>query len=220
MTLNTAMRFVFTAIGVAVAGAVVWRWQTNGWGSLIWLASLLLMAAIRAPFAKQTRENTITEKHQIVVERVLLAIMAIGTSVLPAVHLVTGALGFANYSLPHWATGVGAAILAPAYWLFWRSHVDLGHNWSVTVELREGHDLVTSGIYKRIRHPMYAAIWLIVITQPLLIHNWIAGPAAIIAFGLMYFIRVPYEEAMMRKQFGHAYEAYCERSAPLWSKRL
>ena len=54
--------------------------------------------------------------------------------------------------------------------------------------------------------------------QPLLDHNWIAGFSAPIAFGIMYVIRVPYEEAMMRQKFGSAYDEYCERSGRLVPK--
>jgi protein-S-isoprenylcysteine O-methyltransferase Ste14 len=39
-----------------------------------------------------------------------------------------------------------------AVWLFWRSHADLGRNWSPSLELREGHELVTEGVYRYVRH--------------------------------------------------------------------
>ena len=216
--MKIAIRIAFGLVGLAVLAAIVWRWQVNGWGALAWLAGVILMNVIRAPFARHAQENTIVEARRTRLERGLLAGMALGAGLVPFLHLATGVLGFADYSLPHWATGVGAAVFAAALWLFWRSHADLGRNWSVTLELREDHGLVTSGVYKRIRHPMYAAIWLIVLAQPLLIHNWIAGPAGILAFGLMYVIRTPREEAMMRERFGTAYEDYCQVSGRLWPR--
>ncbi|NJK48036.1 histidine phosphatase family protein [Candidatus Gracilibacteria bacterium] len=48
---------------------------------------------------------------------------------------------------------MGVAIFAIAVWLFWRSHRDLGNNWSPTLEVRKGHTLITQGIYQYIRHP-------------------------------------------------------------------
>jgi protein-S-isoprenylcysteine O-methyltransferase Ste14 len=45
-------------------------------------------------------------------------------------------------------------------WLFYRSHADLGTNWSITLEIREQHRLITQGVYRRIRHPMYSALGL------------------------------------------------------------
>jgi protein-S-isoprenylcysteine O-methyltransferase Ste14 len=62
---------------------------------------------------------------------------------------------------------------------------------------------------------MYAAIWLAVLTQPLLIHNWIAGALVVPAFAVMWFLRVPREEALMRQTFGKAYDDYCVRTGRL-----
>jgi protein-S-isoprenylcysteine O-methyltransferase Ste14 len=48
-----------------------------------------------------------------------------------------------------------------------------------TLEVREQHALVTTGVYSRVRHPMYSA-WAL--AQALLLPNWIAGPAGLIGF--------------------------------------
>ena len=213
--MKTAIRLVLAVVGLGLLGAVIWRWPVNGWGSLVWAASMAVLTVIRAPYAKRAATNRIADKRAVSTERLLLALVAVGGTFLPLVHLATGLLGFADYDLPEWAVFLGAAILLPAYWLFWRSHADLGRNWSVTTELRERHELVTSGVYRRIRHPMYAAIWLIFLVQPLLVHNWIAGLSGPLAFAAMYFIRVPYEEAMMRERFGEAYDAYSRRAGRL-----
>lgn len=63
---------------------------------------------------------------------------------------------------------------------------------------------MTNGVHARVRHPMYAAIWISALAQPLLIRNWIAGLLVVPAFAAMWFIRVPNEEAMMRMRFGVA----------------
>ena len=72
--------------------------------------------------------------------------------------------------------------LAPALLLFWRSHANLGRNWSPSLQLREGHALVTRNtyrhIYRHIRHPIYESQWLWNIAQALLLRNWITGPDA------------------------------------------
>ena len=216
--MKTGLWLVLTAVALGLAAAAIWRWQVNGWGSLVWIASMLLLTVIRLPYAKRTQANTITDKRAASIERLLLALVAIGGTFLPLVHLGTGLFSFADYRLPDWAVIVGASVLVPAYWLFWRSHADLGRNWSATTELRQEHDLVTSGVYKRIRHPMYAAIWLIFLVQPLLVQIWLAGLAGPLAFAIMCFIRVPYEEAMMRDGFGEAYDAYCARAGRLFPR--
>lgn len=121
-------------------------------------------------------------------------------------------MNFANYELPFWAGWTGAACFALGLWLLWRAHADLGQNWSRSLEIRQGHQLVTSGIYRHIRHPMYAFGWLFGIAQALLLWNWIAGLSGLVSFALLYFLRVSREEQMMLDQFGDEYQAYMKRT--------
>jgi protein-S-isoprenylcysteine O-methyltransferase Ste14 len=108
--------------------------------------------------------------------------------------------------------GVGAILMTLAIWLFWRSHADLGRNWSPSLQLREGHELVTEGVYRHIRHPMYASEWLWSIAQALMLQNWVAGWAGLALFTPLYVLRVPREEQMMLDQFGEEYRAYMNRT--------
>jgi protein-S-isoprenylcysteine O-methyltransferase Ste14 len=47
----------------------------------------------------------------------------------------------------------------------------------------------------------------------LLLPNWVAGPAGLIGFGVLFFGRVAREEAMMVSTFGDEYRAYMRRTA-------
>ena len=136
---------------------------------------------------------------------------------IPALYVLTPWLDKANYRLPTRAQGraggVGTVILAVAVWLFWRSHTDLGRNWSPSLQLREGHMLVTEGVYRYIRHPMYASMWLWGIAQALLLQNWVAGWASLVLFLPLYVLRVPREERMLLEYFGDAYRTYMNRTA-------
>jgi protein-S-isoprenylcysteine O-methyltransferase Ste14 len=113
---------------------------------------------------------------------------------------------------------VGIIILAMAVWLFWRSHADLGRNWSPSLELREGHELVTEGVYRLVRHPMYASMWLWGVAQALLLQNWIAGWVSLVMFMPLYLLRVPREERMMLDEFGEEYRAYMDRTGRVISR--
>ncbi len=146
----------------------------------------------------------------------LLGLMFVGMFFIPAVYALTSWFDGADYRLPPEARGpaggVGAAILALAVWLFWRSHVNLQRNWSPSLQLRKGHELVTGGVYRSVRHPMYASMWLWGVAQALLLQNWIAGWASLVMFLPLYLLRVPREERMMLDEFGEGYRAYINRT--------
>ena len=148
-------------------------------------------------------------------ERLLAGAVGIGMFVIPLVTLTTPILDFAAYRAqpPQYLLG-GVSAIAGLF-VFYRSHADLGSFWSAHLELREGHALVTQGIYGRMRHPMYTAIFLITLAQALLLTNWLAGPAGFAFFGLLYVFRVGPEEQMMADQFGTEWEAYASRTPRL-----
>jgi protein-S-isoprenylcysteine O-methyltransferase Ste14 len=103
---------------------------------------------------------------------------------------------------------LGSLAMVASLWVFYRSHKDLGKNWSASLEVREDHVLVTNGVYQSIRHPMYTSIFLLAIAQMFLVPNWIAGPALFTAFSIMFFSRLHTEEKMMLDRFGLQYENY------------
>jgi protein-S-isoprenylcysteine O-methyltransferase Ste14 len=127
-------------------------------------------------------------------------------------------LAFADYRIPLWVGLCGCALILLGNWLFWRSHRDLGTNWSPTMEIREAHQLVTTGIYRRIRHPMYAALFLLFTGQAMVLPNWLAGFCALVPFTVLYLVRVRSEERMMSEVFGAAYAEYAARTGRLFPR--
>ncbi len=146
-----------------------------------------------------------------------LLVVQIATAqiLLPCVLIYTPLLNWANYDLPQVFAVVGGLVMAGGLWLFWRSHADLGKNWSVTLELDENHRLVTHGVYKYLRHPMYASFFLLAIGQALLLNNWVAGWAALVATTVLYWVRLPHEESMMVEFFGDDYVNYRKQTSSL-----
>ncbi|MGE5249876.1 MAG: protein-S-isoprenylcysteine O-methyltransferase [Bacteroidota bacterium] len=135
-----------------------------------------------------------------------------GTQILPLFCIFSTWLDFAAYRLPAAAGWFGALLLAGCVAVLWRAHAELGFNWSSSIELQQEHTLVTRGVYSRLRHPIYAALWLWCIAQPLLIQNWIGGFAGLVTFVPLYFTRVPSEERMMLDRFGDEYRDYMNRT--------
>lgn len=195
-----------------IVGWACTRWPINGWQSLVWLAALVATAFIRAPHEPAYKANTIVKSGKSGLDNMLMIGMVLCAMALPMLTLITDWLSFADYEMAPALCYLGAALLIPGVWLFWRSHADLGRNWSPTVEVHNEQTLVTSGVYAKIRHPMYAAFWLMAIAQPFLVHNWIGGSLLIPIFAWLYFNRIPKEEAFMREKFPTQYEQYCAKT--------
>jgi protein-S-isoprenylcysteine O-methyltransferase Ste14 len=211
---STVMFYVSIA-ALATAGAVTWKVRATLPGEWIWIAGFALQALIRMPHHIRNASVKIEKRHAGLGERFMLFLMFATMMILPLVHIGTPLLTAYDYALPDWSLYAGGTLSVMYIYYFWRSHADLGTQWSATLEVREQHRLVTRGVYARMRHPMYLAIWLAALAQPFLIQNWIAGPTIIAAFALMYFVRVPYEEAMMRETFGQEWDDYAAKTPRL-----
>jgi len=180
---------------------------------VIWALGVVGWFIIRYPHDRRSRRTPKRRRSDRGREIVLMAISATGLIVLPLIYVVSEQPRFANYPFHPWQAWLGAAVFAAALWLFRRTHRDLGRNWSVTLEVRERHNLVTSGVYSRVRHPMYSAFWLWALAQALLLPNWIAGPAGLVGFGTLFVLRVGREEELMIETFGDDYRRYMARTA-------
>ena len=145
---------------------------------------------------------------------VLLSLTSLGFF-LPLVWIATPVLAFADYALRPVPFVAGTFCLALGLWLVYRSHADLGANWSITLEVRDKHQLVTQGTYRHVRHPMYLALLLYSSGQALVLPNWVAGPSYLVALALLFALRVGPEERMMLEEFGKDYEAYMARTRRL-----
>ena len=178
----------------------------------IWLTGFVTGSVIRAIHRRKIRPSKITANHKTRLDVLLLVLAGIGMIVIPLFYLLTPWWEFADYYLPEWAGWIGTAIFVIALWLLWIAHSNLGHNWSAKLEIKESHSLITKGVYRYIRHPMYAAHWLWGVAQILLLTNWIAGFAFLVFFIPLYFLRVPREEQMMLEHFGEEYRSYMNRT--------
>lgn len=176
---------------------------------IIYWLGIVAQIVIRAPYQKWRKSEAKTEKRSFnKVEALILVLLLLGSFIFPLVYSLTNWLDFANYTLPEWAGWFGVLVLVAALYVFARAHADLRKNWSPTLEIYKGHDLITSGIYGVIRHPMYASQWLFSIAQALLLHNWAAGFAGLGLFVPFYVLRVSAEEKLMTETFGDKYRMY------------
>jgi protein-S-isoprenylcysteine O-methyltransferase Ste14 len=186
--------------------------------NLVFLTGVIVYVSIRGVFGGRTKLNQKVLTRVDRRDRTLVAVVFVGNIILPALYLFTPWLAFADYHLPAFIPWCGAVTMVIALWLFWRAHLDLGLNWSITLEMRKGHELIMHGVYRHIRHPMYAAIFLFAVAQALLLQNWLAGWAGFVTVALLYFVRTPREEKMMCEFFGQSYRDYMQRTGRLFPR--
>lgn len=179
---------------------------------LIWVLGCLALYVIRYPHQRRAKKTPITESRVHLREKILMAIGYGGMFVIPLIYVLTGQPRFANYTFHPVQAWLGTLVLIAAMAVLYRAHRDLGRVWSITLEIRDQHALVSRGIYQTLRHPMYSALWLWVISQALLLPNWIAGLSGLVGFGTLFFGRIGQEERMMMETFGEEYRAYMART--------
>lgn len=189
----------------------------------LFIAGLLAQEIIRFPHRRRNRREQkagrfVDDRSQRL-ELVMSMVAWTGMEIIPLFYAFTRWLEWADYPLPAWLGWVGFTLLALATWLLWRAHADLGRNWSPTLQVSREQQVVTSGVYSYLRHPIYASLLLTGVAQALMLPNWVAGWSGLAAFLLVYLVRVPREEAMMVQHFGEEYTAYRARVGGLLPRR-
>src|SRR5205085_10038330 len=114
--------------------------------NIFFLFAFIVYVAIRGVWKERVKSNEMLLRRVDTLEKALMLLVIPGGLLLPLVYLFAPWLGFADYHLPKLAPWCGAVLILAALWLFWRSHSDLGHNWSQSLELRKGHQLITQGV--------------------------------------------------------------------------
>jgi protein-S-isoprenylcysteine O-methyltransferase Ste14 len=133
--------------------------------------------------------------------------LALAAWMLAAPRLPGGVLGgrFLPATLSVYLVGVLvlAAGLAFTVW----ARVILGRNWSGTVTLKEGHELIRSGPYRFVRHPIYTGLLVAFAGSAIARGEWRGLVALAIAFAALWR-KLKLEERWLGETFGDAYERY------------
>lgn len=116
------------------------------------------------------------------------------------------------------ATSVGGFIvgaflvvigLAFAVW----ARVHLGKNWGMPMSLKENPELVTSGPYRLVRHPIYSGVLLAMLGSAIV--GGVFWLLVVVLFGIYFIYSGRQEEKIMTKEFPDQYPEYMKRSKML-----
>ncbi|MGO6724217.1 protein-S-isoprenylcysteine O-methyltransferase [Rhizobium ruizarguesonis] len=181
-------------------------------GEVIWVLGIVAWCIIRYPFERRAKRVPVVSNRRTGSEAVGLAAALAGLAIVPGFYVATGIPEAADYTAHLWAVVIGTILFCAAMWVFRRTHKQLGRNWSITLEIRQQHELICAGPYALVRHPMYTSFLLMGLSQALLLPNWVAGMAGLIGFAVLFFLRVDKEERMMLEVFGPQYQAYMAKT--------
>ncbi|MGN6277394.1 MAG: methyltransferase family protein [Sphingomonas sp.] len=140
-------------------------------------------------------------------------------------------LGIAIQALAFFATSIGTAgamidplsplalieaavialLMAAAVWLFVWARRTMGRNWSIVARTRSGHELVTTGPFAHVRHPIYSAMALLLLALAIGLGNEWRLIVTLPLYALGTWLRIAEEEKLLRAMFGPAHDAYAAR---------
>ena len=151
----------------------------------------------------------------------MMTVIKLGGLILwlsPIVYLVNPAwMNWSKIGLPEWmrwlGAGIGILCVLGIYWLF-RS---IGRGITPTSATRKEHKLVTNGIYRYIRHPLYSIGSSMFVSFGMMADNWFIAALGILAFVAMA-IRTPKEEANLIEKFGDEYREYMKHTGAFLPK--
>jgi protein-S-isoprenylcysteine O-methyltransferase Ste14 len=103
------------------------------------------------------------------------------------------------------AIGVGFAIFA---------RIHLGRHWSGEITIKKDHELIRTGPYRSLRHPIYTGILTMCLGTALVTGTWLALLGLVLAC-LAYYRKIRLEEANLAVAFGPSYDAYRQTSKAL-----
>jgi protein-S-isoprenylcysteine O-methyltransferase Ste14 len=174
----------------------------------VW-AAFLIYWQVAAASVKATERLEATSSR---VLRSLMFLVAIALLCVPHIPLPLLYRRFLPVGLASFYTGAAIAVAGLVFAVWARRH--LGANWSRSVTIKQNHELITTGPYALVRHPIYTGL-LTAFLGTAIATTQLRGliAFALVAIALLYKLRL--EEQWMRSQFGDTYASYSRRVAAL-----
>src|ERR1700741_169577 len=119
---------------------------------VIFVALVIGWYIIRYEYARRSRRQKIVRSARGPVETALLLISLTGLGLVPLGYVATGIPRFTTYNFHPLFAWLGLFFAIAALGMFHLTHRALGRNWSISLDVRGNHRLITDGSYRRVRH--------------------------------------------------------------------
>jgi protein-S-isoprenylcysteine O-methyltransferase Ste14 len=198
---------IVLAIIVGVFYLVITKTGPGVWASgALWILFIVYWsaAAKNAAPARTSESAASRQVHQLLMYGALLIaflpLPGLRQRWLPAAPWVTTTIGL--------AIQVNSALLA-----VWARRY-LGRNWSGAITGKVGHELIRTGPYKLVRHPIYTGM-LGMFLGTIIVSGELHALLAMLIIAVAYWRKIPLEEQHLRRHFGDAYDDYRKESSAL-----
>jgi protein-S-isoprenylcysteine O-methyltransferase Ste14 len=183
-------------------------WFYEAFFPVVWIVFLLYWQ-IKAADTKAT------ERLEPASSRILrIFIFVIAIALLSVPHIPLRWLYVQLWPQGYWPFWLGAAVtVAGLLFAVW-ARVHLGRNWSRSVTIKQGHELITTGPYAVVRHPIYTGILAGFLGTAIAISQ-VRGFIVVGLIFVVFWLKLRMEEAWMRSQFGETYATYARKTAAL-----
>jgi protein-S-isoprenylcysteine O-methyltransferase Ste14 len=183
-------------------------WFYESFFPAVWILFLLYWQ-IKAFKTKTTQRLEPAASRILRVFIFLIAIALLSTSSIPLPWLY-----IQLWPVGIWPFWLGAAVsIAGLLFAVWaREH--LGRNWSRSVTIKKDHELITTGPYAIVRHPIYTGILIGFIGMAIAISQ-VRGFIVFVLIFVAFWMKFRLEEQWMRSQFGETYATYARHTAAL-----
>lgn len=185
-----------------------------------WFALVILLGSISISAFHRRRarvQGGTVPRHRedvrLILGRIFVALPLFGGAVTYIVN--PSWMAWASFAAPTWlrwfGAGLGVLTLPAVHWVL----STLGRNVSETVLTKDQHELVRSGPYRWIRHPLYTTGVVLFAALGLIAANWFILAFTLLAFVSIRFVVVPREEQELLARFGSEYKRYMRRTGAL-----
>jgi protein-S-isoprenylcysteine O-methyltransferase Ste14 len=183
-------------------------WFYKSFFPVVWIAFFIYWQ-IKAVHTKTTQRLEPAASRILRLVIFLIAVVLISTTRIPLswLYLQPWPAGF-------WPFWLGAVVMAGGLLFAIWARVHLGRNWSRSVTIKQDHELITTGPYSVVRHPIYTGVLTGLLGTAIALSQ-VRGFIVFLLFFLAFWIKLRLEEQWMRSQFGETYAAYSHQTAAL-----
>ncbi|NUP99937.1 MAG: isoprenylcysteine carboxylmethyltransferase family protein [Armatimonadetes bacterium] len=184
-------------------------------GLVISFCVALVLLAVAVNFARAERSGEVAQRRRSPVATGTMLLFLLAFYLL--LHHRVGVVPVQSLPLLLLLTVVGLTLVLVGTAVNLLGRLALGGNWANQVTVYRQQTLVTRGVFRLVRHPLYASLLWMFYGAALVYHNLAALLAVTLVFWPMMRLRAAQEEALLRQRFPE-YAAYCRRVGRFWPR--